>query len=102
VSGTGEEFDRAARHEAAVAVPGVIHVREPVQNPRLFIAEGPVTGPVFACPCCGATSSHPDDIAQNYCARCHWWTGDPQLGPPHLAEPCPERKASSETEEEER
>jgi hypothetical protein len=32
----------------------------------------------------------------------HWWTGDPQLGPPHLAEPCPERKASSETKEEER
>lgn len=57
-----------------------------------------MTGSVFICPCCGATSSHPDDIAQNYCARCHWYTGDPQLGPPHLAEACPERKATEMTE----
>lgn len=32
---TPDEFDRAARREAArVMIPGSIHVREPVQNPR--------------------------------------------------------------------
>ena len=36
--------------------------------------------PVFRCPDCGAVSPHPDDIAQRYCAACHWWTGDPVLG----------------------
>jgi hypothetical protein len=51
-----------------------------------------VTGiPAFTCPCCGAVSHNPNDIEQHYCGRCHWWTGDPALGPPHLAEPCEAR-----------
>lgn len=50
--------------------------------------------PTFTCPCCGATSSHPQDIAHGYCSRCHAFTGDPELGPPHLAEACIERKAA--------
>lgn len=54
------------------------------------------TTPVFTCPCCGAASAHPEDVKLGYCAKCHWWTGDPQLGPPHLADACPERKASEE------
>jgi plasmid maintenance system antidote protein VapI len=58
------------------------------------MSEGDGTPASFTCPCCGATSSHPEDIAHGFCARCHWWTGDPQLGPPHLAEACPERKAA--------
>lgn len=45
----------------------------------------------FSCPCCGAVSPHPADAANGYCARCHWWTGDPELGPAHLAGPCPSR-----------
>jgi plasmid maintenance system antidote protein VapI len=51
-----------------------------------------LTPDVFTCPCCGATSGHPKDVEFKYCGRCHWWTGDPEAGPPHLAEACPERK----------
>jgi hypothetical protein len=47
--------------------------------------------PAFTCPCCGAVSRHPKDVEQKYCGRCHWWTGDPELGPAHLDEPCPHR-----------
>lgn len=47
--------------------------------------------PSFACPCCGAVSFHPADIGHGYCGRCHWRTGDPLLGPPHLDGPCPHR-----------
>lgn len=36
----------------------------------------------ITCPRCGATSYHPEDIAQGYCGRCHWWTSDPLLGAP--------------------
>ncbi len=32
------------------------------------------SGVAFTCPCCGATSPHPDDIRERYCGRCHWWT----------------------------
>ena len=45
----------------------------------------------FRCPCCGATSRHPQDVAHAYCGRCHWWTGDPELGPQHMAGQCPVR-----------
>jgi plasmid maintenance system antidote protein VapI len=51
----------------------------------------------FTCPCCGARSSNPTDAEQDYCGRCKWWTGDPNLGPPHLANSCPERKTAGET-----
>jgi hypothetical protein len=28
----------------------------------------------FTCPDCRVTSHHPDDVAYNYCGRCHqWW-----------------------------
>jgi hypothetical protein len=47
--------------------------------------------PAFTCPCCGSVSHHPSDTEQGYCGRCHWWTGDPVLGPPHLAESCGQR-----------
>lgn len=39
-----------------------------------------MTQPSFTCPRCGRTSYHPDDVANNYCGNCHWWTGDPILG----------------------
>jgi hypothetical protein len=52
--------------------------------------------PAFTCPCCGAVSHHPADLEQGYCARCHWWAGDPALGPPHLAEPCEARDGNPE------
>lgn len=32
--------------------------------------------PHVTCPACGATSRHPDDVAQGYCGQCHWWTRD--------------------------
>lgn len=35
----------------------------------------------FTCPRCATTSWHPMDVRQQYCAQCHWWTGDPTLGP---------------------
>lgn len=37
--------------------------------------------PVFVCPACTTSSPHPQDIADGYCVRCHWWTGDALLGP---------------------
>jgi hypothetical protein len=42
----------------------------------------------FECPCCNAVSHAPQNIVQGYCGRCHWWTGDPLLGPSHLESPC--------------
>ena len=30
--------------------------------------------PAAACPRCGMTSAHPDDIRQGYCGNCHDWT----------------------------
>lgn len=50
-----------------------------------------------ACPCCGAISHNPNDVKMGYCARCHWFTGDPLLGPPHLADPCPHRTDNAVT-----
>ena len=47
--------------------------------------------PGFTCPCCGAVSHNPNDIAQGFCGRCHAWTGDPEAGPLHLAAHCPHR-----------
>jgi len=35
--------------------------------------------PQFTCPECSAVSHNPNDIAERYCGRCHWWTGDPEL-----------------------
>ncbi len=35
---------------------------------------------MITCPRCQATSHHPEDERQGYCARCCWWTSDPQLG----------------------
>lgn len=48
--------------------------------------------PSFTCPCCGAVSYNPNDIAQRFCGRCHDWTGDPALAARHLARDCPHRK----------
>ena len=45
----------------------------------------------FTCPCCGKVSHNPNDLEQGYCGLCHWWTGDPVLGPPHLEGPCEAR-----------
>lgn len=49
------------------------------------------TLPSFTCPCCGTVSRHPQDVEHRYCPACHWWTGDPALGPPHLEAPCTAR-----------
>jgi hypothetical protein len=48
---------------------------------------------MFSCPCCGAVSPHPQDVEHGYCPVCHWWTGDPELGPAHLAAGCEARAA---------
>jgi ribosomal protein S27AE len=47
------------------------------------------TPQAFTCPCCGTVARLADDIENGYCGRCHWQTGDPELGPLHLA--CPHR-----------
>ncbi len=47
----------------------------------------------FTCPCCSAVSHNPHDLEQGYCGRCHWWTADPVLGPPHLEGSCEARTA---------
>jgi hypothetical protein len=47
----------------------------------------------FTCPCCGIVSHHPMDVEQGYCGLCHWWTGDPALGPPHLEAECEARRS---------
>jgi hypothetical protein len=47
--------------------------------------------PSFTCPCCGAVTRNPDDIAARYCGLCHWWVGDATLGPEHFANECPNR-----------
>lgn len=39
------------------------------------------TADPFICEDCGHESWHPRDKAEGYCNRCHWWTGDPNLGP---------------------
>jgi len=46
---------------------------------------------MITCPCCQLTSHHPDDAANGYCGRCHWWTSDPELAPYHFALPCEHR-----------
>lgn len=33
----------------------------------------------FTCPACDTTTRHPCDVADLYCPRCHWWTGNPVL-----------------------
>jgi hypothetical protein len=38
----------------------------------------------ITCPRCHHVSFHPGDIEQKYCSKCHWWTGDPQLGSPEV------------------
>jgi hypothetical protein len=53
----------------------------------------------FTCPCCGAVSYNATDREQNFCGACHWWTGDPALGPPHLEEPCAARDLHDELRE---
>jgi hypothetical protein len=33
--------------------------------------------PVFTCPRCGRSSSHPQDLREGYCGACHDWTAPP-------------------------
>ncbi|WP_367139450.1 hypothetical protein [Saccharothrix sp. HUAS TT1] len=51
-----------------------------VQDGTLW-TDRPEERPVFACPVCGRTTPHPQDVANRYCPSCHWPTGDPWLGP---------------------
>lgn len=39
----------------------------------------PSIQPHITCPLCAKTSYHPRDIAEGYCAFCHWWTGRTDL-----------------------
>lgn len=39
------------------------------------LQSGEVADRRFRCPRCGAQSSHPEDIANGYCGRCHAFTG---------------------------
>jgi hypothetical protein len=48
--------------------------------------------PSFTCPCCGAVTYHPKDVAESYCGKCHWWMADPVLTPGHFADACEYRK----------
>lgn len=53
--------------------------REPAPEKCLHKSNHRVTQ--FRCPDCGIISSNPNDLADGYCGRCHWWTGDPKLAP---------------------
>lgn len=33
----------------------------------------------FTCPACDSSTPNPDDVAQQYCPSCHWYTGVPEL-----------------------
>jgi ribosomal protein S27AE len=44
-----------------------------------------MTPPHIRCPACGAVSSHPKDIKEGYCGRCHAWTAD-DTEPAHLTQ----------------
>lgn len=33
--------------------------------------------PTLTCPACGATTAHPEDVAEGYCVECHDWTSPP-------------------------
>lgn len=35
--------------------------------------------PSFTCPDCGARSYNRNDVREQYCGRCHDWTGDEKL-----------------------
>jgi hypothetical protein len=82
---------RDARASDAVALAAVEAVLDLFRD---WAAEtdGAARLAAFTCPCCGATSPNPNDIREGYCGRCHWWTGDPVLGPAHLSEPCEARR----------
>lgn len=47
--------------------------------------------PSITCPCCQSVTSRPDNIANGYCGRCHWWTSDQMMAPYHFALPCEHR-----------
>jgi hypothetical protein len=34
---------------------------------------------MFVCPACDTRSPSPQDRQAGYCARCHWYTGDPTI-----------------------
>jgi class 3 adenylate cyclase len=51
----------------------------------------------FACPCCGEVMRQPADIENRYCGRCHWYTGDPELGAAHMAGECAAREGATST-----
>lgn len=47
------------------------------KRPLYRIDNDPVLS--ITCPACGATSYHPDDVANGYCGRCHAFTS-PRTG----------------------
>lgn len=47
-------------------------------HPRRPVALSAPAG-AFTCPACRITSYHPDLVAEQYCGRCYWWTGVPEL-----------------------
>jgi hypothetical protein len=49
---------------------------------------------MFGCPCCGRRSPNRVDIEHKYCGSCHWFTGDPLLGPTHPRASCAARSES--------
>ena len=73
-------------------------IRDRIEADREILRQleaGPDAGQPFQCPCCGIVSHNPNDAEQGgYCGACHWFTGDPVPGPPHLEAPCEARTAA--------
>ena len=61
----------------------------------LLLTLNAVSGNILAVVNAGIVSHNPNDAEQGgYCGACHWFTGDPVLGPPHLEAPCEARTAA--------
>ena len=61
----------------------------------LLLTLNAVSGNILAVVNAGIVSHNPNDAEQGgYCGACHWFTGDPVPGPPHLEAPCEARTAA--------
>lgn len=63
-------------------------LREDSDKPNNITIQNPLKAPPrprkhlpseITCPKCRKTSHNPNDITNNYCGNCHWWTSDPHL-----------------------
>lgn len=89
--GVAVRVEGKPEHPAALLRPGSVKAAHPAQVRNLIYAlVFEDWEPVFV---------HME-IIREILSRCHWWTGDPQIGPPHLAAACEAREAAKPRNEE--